>query len=58
MPKKIITLHIDEDILKRLDEFVERSGLYKNRSEAVRNAIILFLKRHGIEMPKGKMLGP
>ena len=41
--EKIVSLHIPPRLLEQLDALVEK-GLFKNRSEAVRYAILLLLR--------------
>ena len=44
MPMKLVTLHVPHTYVEGLEKLVE-SGMYPNRSEAIRNAIRDLLKQ-------------
>jgi len=44
---RVITVKLPEKLIHALDRLVNKSQIYSSRSEAIRHAIILFLKMHG-----------
>jgi len=44
---RVITIKLPERLLKMLDDLVNKSEIFSSRSEAIRYAIIMFLKMHG-----------
>ena len=53
----IISLHIPLPLLQKLDALV-RQGLFRNRSEAVRFAILLLLKEYACLVEREKLVIP
>jgi len=47
----LITVHIPEGLLERINKLI-REGIYPNRSEFIRQAIIALLMEHGVLRPR------
>ncbi len=43
---RVITVKLPEKLIQALDNLVNKSQIYSSRSEAIRHAIIIFLKMH------------
>jgi len=47
MKMRIVTVKMPQPLLQHLDKLVAK-GVFKNRSEAIRRAVILLLTKHGV----------